>query len=83
MNAGAQPIAIERTRSQWAIIGRRFLRHRLAVAGAVVLLILMLCCFGASWIARFRSSLPRTPRAGYSAGAFAVSRWSIPGRVGR
>jgi peptide/nickel transport system permease protein len=53
MNAGAQPIAIERARSQWAIVGRRFLRHRLAVAGAIVLLILMLCCFGATWIAPY------------------------------
>ncbi|CUR55743.1 ABC-type dipeptide/oligopeptide/nickel transport system, permease component [metagenome] len=32
---------------------RRFLRHRVAVVGAVVLLLLMVACFGATWIAPF------------------------------
>lgn len=38
-------------RSQWQLIRRRFLRHRVAVASTVVLLLLMLVCFGAHWIA--------------------------------
>ena len=35
----------------WRVIGRRFLRHRMAVASAVVLLVIVVACFGAHWIA--------------------------------
>lgn len=38
-------------RTQWQLIRRRFLHHRVAVASTVVLLLLMLVCFGAHWIA--------------------------------
>lgn len=40
-------------RSQWQLFRARFLRHRLAVASGVVLLLLVLACFGAPWIAPF------------------------------
>jgi peptide/nickel transport system permease protein len=46
-------VVVERTRSQWRLVGRRFRRHRLAVAGAVVLVVLLVCCFGASVIAPY------------------------------
>ncbi|MEU6197619.1 ABC transporter permease [Streptomyces sp. NPDC047061] len=35
------------------VVLSRFLRHRLAVASLVVLLLLAVCCFGAAWIAPF------------------------------
>ncbi len=43
----------EKARSQWRVVGRRFRRHRLAMAGAIVLLLLALCCFGANVIAPY------------------------------
>lgn len=47
----------------------RFVRHRVAVVGAVVLLVLMVACFGASWIAPYDRgvqdlSLGPTPPSG-------------------
>lgn len=39
--------------SQWTLVRRRFLRHKLAVAGLVLLVLLAVCCFGATWIAPF------------------------------
>ena len=40
-------------RTQWQLACRRFLRHKLAVAGLTVLVLLLVCCFGAEWIAPF------------------------------
>lgn len=40
-------------RSQWQLFRRKFLRHRAAMAGLVVLVLLCVCCFGASWVAPF------------------------------
>lgn len=40
-------------RSQWQMFRKRFLRHRLAVASIVVLVVLAVLCFGASWIAPY------------------------------
>ncbi|SEP53126.1 ABC transporter permease [Amycolatopsis saalfeldensis] len=40
-------------RTQWQLARRRFLRHKLAVAGLSVLAVLLVCCFGADWIAPF------------------------------
>lgn len=51
MTVQAPPVAVERARSQWRVVGRRFRRHRLAMAGSIVLLLLAICCFGANWIA--------------------------------
>ena len=48
-DSGAGPAA----RSQWQLFRTRFLRHRLAVASTVVLLVLVLACFGAPWFAPF------------------------------
>ena len=38
-------------RSQWELFRRRFLRHRLAVFGGIVLVLLYALCFGAKYIA--------------------------------
>ena len=40
-------------RTQWQLIRRRFLHHKLAVISIVVLLLLILICFGAHWIAPY------------------------------
>lgn len=40
-------------RTQWQLARRRFLRHRLAVAGLTVLVLLLLGCFGADLIAPY------------------------------
>ncbi|HEY2815038.1 MAG TPA: ABC transporter permease [Acidimicrobiales bacterium] len=40
-------------RSQWQLFRRRFLRHRLAVIGAVVLILLIVLCFGATYFAPY------------------------------
>ena len=36
-------------RRSWRVVARRFLRHRMAVASAVVLLVIVVACFGAHW----------------------------------
>jgi len=38
-------------RSQWQLFRRRFLRHRLAVCGGIVLILLIVLCFGAKYFA--------------------------------
>ncbi len=40
-------------RSQWQLVRRRFFRHRIAVAAGVVLIILIVLCFGASKFAPY------------------------------
>jgi peptide/nickel transport system permease protein len=40
-------------RTQWAQFWRRFLRHRMAVVSVLVLLFLVVVCFGAHWIAPY------------------------------
>jgi peptide/nickel transport system permease protein len=40
-------------RSQWQLFRRRFLRHRIAVVAAVVLIFLLVLCFGASHFAPY------------------------------
>ncbi|MEO3862854.1 ABC transporter permease [Acrocarpospora sp. B8E8] len=40
-------------RTQWQRARRRFLRHRLAVAGLTVLTVLLICCFGADVVAPY------------------------------
>ena len=52
---GAEPIP----RTNWQLFRRRFLRHRLAVVSLVILVILFIACFGASWLAPY----PRHPSA--------------------
>jgi peptide/nickel transport system permease protein len=49
LRAGEEGVA----RSQWRLFWRRFLRHRMAVVGAVVLVLIILVCFGARWIAPY------------------------------
>jgi peptide/nickel transport system permease protein len=38
-------------RSQWQLFRRRFFRHRIAVLGGVVLILLIVLCFGAKYVA--------------------------------
>ncbi len=38
-------------RSQWQLFRRRFFRHRLAVAGGIILILLIVLCFGAKYFA--------------------------------
>jgi len=40
-------------RSQWQLFWRRFRRHRMAVVSTVVLLLIIVACFGATWLAPF------------------------------
>ncbi len=40
-------------RTQWQLVRRRFFRHRIAVASIVILLLLIVLCFGAKWIAPY------------------------------
>jgi peptide/nickel transport system permease protein len=42
-----------KARSQWALFRRRFLKHKVAVASAVFLLLLFVLCFGADFFAPF------------------------------
>jgi len=43
----AEPVA----RSQWQLFRRRFVKHRLAVIGSIVLILLIILCFGAKYFA--------------------------------
>jgi peptide/nickel transport system permease protein len=47
--AGAEPVA----RSQWQLFRRRFFRHKLAMVGLAVLVLMFVACFGAAWIAPY------------------------------
>ena len=38
-------------RSNWQLFRRRFVRHRMALVSIVILVILMIACFGAPWLA--------------------------------
>lgn len=38
-------------RSQWQLFRRRFLRHRAAMIGVTILVLLAISCFGARWVA--------------------------------
>lgn len=56
MRAQSAAATTKTTRSfvgQWTLFRRRFLRHKLAVSGLVVLAMLVIACFGAPWIAPF------------------------------
>jgi peptide/nickel transport system permease protein len=46
---GAEPKA----RSQWQLFRRRFVHHKAAVISTIILLILIIACFGATWIAPY------------------------------
>ena len=43
-------------RSQWQLFLRRFLRHRMAVLSLLVLVGLIVVCFGAEWVAPFEKN---------------------------
>jgi peptide/nickel transport system permease protein len=42
-----------RVRSQWQLFWRRFVRHKVAVASVVILVLLVVVCFGASFFAPY------------------------------
>jgi peptide/nickel transport system permease protein len=46
---GAEPIP----RSNWQLFRRRFFRHKLALISIFVLIVLIIMCFGAKWIAPY------------------------------
>ena len=48
---GTSPVA----RTQWQLFRRRFFRHRLAMFGLVLLIILVVACFGARWVAPYKN----------------------------
>jgi peptide/nickel transport system permease protein len=43
-------------RSQWQLFRRRFFRHKLAMLGLLMLLALMVFCFGATWLAPYKNA---------------------------
>jgi peptide/nickel transport system permease protein len=45
-----------KARSQWALFRRRFLRHKVAIASIVVLLLLVVLCFGANFFAPYKET---------------------------
>lgn len=49
LRAGEEGVA----RSQWKLFWRRFHRHRMALVGVAVLLLIIVACFGAEWIAPY------------------------------
>jgi peptide/nickel transport system permease protein len=49
LRAGEEAVA----RSQWKLFWRRFLRHRMAVLSVLVLIAIVIVCFGAKWVAPF------------------------------
>lgn len=49
LRPGVEPAA----RSQWQLFRRRFFRHRLAMAGLVLLVVMFVFSFGAPWLAPF------------------------------
>jgi peptide/nickel transport system permease protein len=50
--AGAEAVP----RTQWQLFRRRFFRHKLAVFSALVLILITLACFGASWVAPYSTT---------------------------
>jgi peptide/nickel transport system permease protein len=46
---GVEPVA----RSNWQLFRRRFFRHKLAVAAIIILVLMIVVCFGASWLAPY------------------------------
>jgi peptide/nickel transport system permease protein len=73
---GAEPKA----RSQWQLFRRRFLHHKAAVIALVVLVILVVACFGASWIAPYERNEQDLANAGIGPSA---SHWMGTDRLGR
>jgi peptide/nickel transport system permease protein len=43
-------------RSNWQLFQRRFFRHKMALASIVVLVVLMVACFGAPWLAPYKQN---------------------------
>ena len=47
---GSDPVV----RSNWQVFRRRFFRHKLALISIAILVILMVACFGAPWLAPYK-----------------------------
>ena len=75
-----EPREANRSVGQGMLIGRRFLRHRLAVVGLVVLILIAACCYGAPLIAPFDANQqdlllgPTPPSAAHWFGTDALGR---------
>jgi peptide/nickel transport system permease protein len=52
--AGPVGDAAPPARSNWQLFRRRFFRHKLALASIIVLVVLMVACFGAPWLAPYK-----------------------------
>ncbi|AXK31669.1 ABC transporter permease [Streptomyces armeniacus] len=50
-DTGTTPVTADKSRRRLVVEG--FLRHRIAVVGLVLLLAVMVCCYGAEWIAPY------------------------------
>jgi peptide/nickel transport system permease protein len=49
---GTEPVA----RSNWQLFRRRFFRHKLGLVSIVILVILLIACFGAPWLAPYKQN---------------------------
>jgi peptide/nickel transport system permease protein len=76
---GAEPVA----RTSWQLFRRRFLRHRLAVASVIILLILFIACFGASWLAPYPRHPPATDLLLGTASGPSAQHWFGTDDLGR
>ena len=63
-------------RSQWQLFRRRFMRHRLAMIGLVMMIVLFVVCFGARWIAP--TTATRSTSASTTAAAPRPARTTAP-----
>jgi peptide/nickel transport system permease protein len=76
---GAEPVA----RTSWQLFRRRFLRHRLAVVSVIILLILFIACFGASWLAPYPRHPPATDLLLGTASGPSAQHWFGTDDLGR
>ncbi len=81
-----EPIDLSgRPRSQWYLFRRRFLRHRLAIASIIVLVLLIAMCFGAGLLQRYTPFVQPAGRQNLELGAVGPSgdHWFGTDQLGR
>jgi peptide/nickel transport system permease protein len=52
LSPGTEPVA----RSNWQLFRRRFFRHKLGLISIIILVILLVACFGAPWLAPYKQN---------------------------